>query len=146
VRELYARIAKLAWIGPLLVRVTLGIVFVSTGWGKLHDLGGVADYFASLGIPAPGAQALVVATIEFVGGMCLLAGLGTRVAAALLVGVMAVAIVTAKLPEVHSLVELAGTIELAYLVMFAWLAVAGGGAASLDNLIVRYQPLERTKP
>jgi putative oxidoreductase len=133
---------RLEWLGPLLVRLTLGLVFATTGWGKLHNLEKVTEFFTTLGIPAPGAQAAMVSTIEFVGGLLLIAGLGTRIASALLIGVMAVAILTAKLPELHGVVDLANTNELAYLVMFAWLLVAGPGAASLDHVIARRRHVE----
>ena len=126
---------KLEWLGPLFVRVTLGLVFVASGWGKLHSLDDVTRYFGSLGIPAPHAQAVFVATVELVGGLFLLLGLGTRIVAVFLIGVMAIALWTAKLPEVHGVVELAGTIELAYLAAFVWLALAGAGTASLDHLL-----------
>ena len=128
---------KLEWLGPLLVRLTLGVVFVTTGWGKLHNLEKVTEFFASLHIPAAGAQAAMVSSIELVGGLLLIAGLGTRIASALLIGVMGVAILTAKLPELHGVVDLANTIELTYLVMFVGLLGAGAGAASLDHLIAR---------
>jgi putative oxidoreductase len=126
---------KIGWIGPLLARITLGLVFVTTGWGKLHSLDDVTEFFRSLNIPAPGIQAAFVSTLEFAGGILLIAGLGTRIVSALLIGVMAVAIWTAKLPELHGVVDLAGTTELTYLVMFVWLAVAGAGAASADRLV-----------
>lgn len=128
---------KLEWTGPLLVRLTLGLVFVTTGWGKLHSLEDVTRFFESLNIPAPGAQAVLVSTIEFVGGLLLIAGLGTRIASALLIGVMAVAIYTAKLPDLHGIVDLANTIEFTYLAMFVWLVVRGAGTASLDHAIAR---------
>ena len=128
---------KLAWVGPLLVRLTLGLVFVTNGWGKLHSLDEITQFFASLHIPAPGFHAAMVSTIEFAGGLLLIAGLATRIVSALLIGVMAVAILTAKLPDLHGVVDLANTIELTYLVMFVWLVVAGAGAASLDHLIAR---------
>lgn len=126
---------KLEWLGPLFVRLALGLVFVTSGWGKLHSLDDVTRYFGSLGIPAPHAQAVFVSTVELVGGLLLILGLGTRIAALFLIGVMAVAIWTAKLPEVHGVVEVAGTIELAYLAAFVWLVVAGAGAASVDHLL-----------
>ncbi len=128
---------KLEWIGPLLVRLTLGLVFATTGWGKLHNLDKVTEFFGSLHIPAPGFHAALVSIIELVGGLMIIAGLGTRIAAALLVGVMAVAIWTAKLAELHGIVDLANTTELTYLVMFVWLVVSGAGAASLDHVIAR---------
>jgi len=39
----------------------LGWQFMQTGWGKLHNLAQVAQFFAGLGIPAPGPTALFVA-------------------------------------------------------------------------------------
>jgi putative oxidoreductase len=131
------RLHSVEWLGPLLVRLTIGVVFVASGWGKVHHLGAVTRFFDSLGIPAPGVQAAFVASIELVGGILLLVGLGTRIAALLLIGVMAVALWTAKLPELHGIVDLAGTVELAYLVAFVWIVVAGPGRASLDHLLVR---------
>lgn len=126
---------KLEWLGPLLVRLTLGIVFATTGWGKLHNLENVGMFFESLHIPAPGFHAALVSTIEFAGGLLLIVGAGTRIVSALLIGVMTVAIVTAKLPELHGVTDLANTIEFTYLAMFLWLALAGAGAASIDRLI-----------
>ena len=130
-----ALLHKLGWLGPLLARIALGLVFVTSGWGKLHSLDDVTEYFRTLNIPAPGLQAAFVSGVELAGGLLLIAGLGTRIASAFLIGVMAVAIWTAKLPELHGVVDLARTDELAYLVMFVWLVVAGAGAASLDRLV-----------
>ena len=137
---------RLDWIGPLLVRLTLGLVFVTTGWGKLHNLEKVTEYFASLHIPLPGAQAAFVSTVELVGGAMLVLGLGTRIAALLLIGVMTVATLTAKLPEAESLIDLASTIELTYLATFVWLVLAGGGRASLDHAIARRGHAEVGEP
>jgi len=130
-------VKRIEWLGPLLVRVTLGIVFLGTGWGKLHSLDQITEFFDSLHIPAPHAQAIMVSTIEFVGGILLIVGLGTRIVSLLLVGVMAVAIYTAKLPDLHGITDLAGTDEWIYLVAFIWLALAGAGKASIDHAIAR---------
>ncbi len=136
-------IKRIEWLGPLLVRLTLGIVFVASGWGKLHSLPTVTQFFEDLHIPAPHAQAVMVSTIEFVGGCLLILGLGTRIVSVLLIGVMAVAIYTAKLPDLHGIAELAATDELIYLVAFIWLAVAGAGLASIDHLIARASRIAR---
>jgi putative oxidoreductase len=132
-----SRLRTLGWIGPLIVRLTLGLVFLTTGWGKLHNLDNVTQFFDSLHIPAPHANAVFVSSVELVGGLLLLLGLGTRVAAMLLVGVMTVAIWTAKLPVLHGAVDLVNTIELAYLAAFVWLLFAGAGKASADHLLSR---------
>lgn len=130
-------LGKLDWLGPLSVRFTVGLVFLMTGWGKLHNLDGVTQFFESLHIPAAHANAAFVSTVELVGGALLILGLGTRVASLFLVGVMAVAIATAKLPELHGVVDLVNTMEAVYLVVFVWLLVTGAGKASLDHVLFR---------
>ena len=62
-----------------------------TGWGKLHSLERVTNFFTSLGIPAPGVNAVFIATLEFVGGILFALGLGSRLIALLFVGDMMVA-------------------------------------------------------
>ena len=78
-----------------------------------------------------------VSGVEFIGGILLLLGLFTRVAAVPLVIVMIVAIITAKWDEVDSLETLLGFDESSYLALFLWLAVAGPGLISLDHLLQR---------
>lgn len=68
-----------AQVGLLLaVRLYWGFQFAQDGWGKLTHLSRVAEFFASLNLPAPGATALLVALVEFVGGILLALGLGSR--------------------------------------------------------------------
>lgn len=129
--------ARLGFVPPLLARIVLGVVFVQSGWGKLHDLPRVVDYFASLGIPAPQLQAPFVAGVELAGGALLLAGLFTRVASVPLAATMVVAIVTAKRADVASASDLFAIVEFLYLLLLGALAASGGGALSLDALLVR---------
>ena len=128
---------RLAWLPPALARLALGVVFVQTGWGKLHSLDQVTAFFQSLGIPGAAVQAPFVAGVEFFGGLLLIAGLATRLAAVPLAGTMVVAILTAQLKNVHGVGDLLGLLEIAYLIVFVWLAIAGPGALSLDHLIAR---------
>jgi len=127
----------LAPVAPLLARLTTGLVFVSSGWGKLHHLDKVIGFFAELGIPAPQLQAPFVASLELVGGILLLLGLASRFAAVPLMGTMVVAILTAKRAEIAGLGDLFGTIEWTYLVLLGWIAIAGAGRLSLDTLVGR---------
>src|SRR4051812_5812460 len=62
---LHAAARRVAPLGPALARLTVGLVFIGTGWGKLHTLPDVTEYFASLHIPAPGLNARVAASTEF---------------------------------------------------------------------------------
>jgi putative oxidoreductase len=129
---------RLAWLPPLLARVSVGLVFVSAGWGKLRNLDRVVEFLGSLGIPAAAYQAPLVATTELSCGLLLVLGLATRFAAVPLVVTMAVAIRTALWPELEGAIDLFGRAECLFIVLLAWLAVAGPGAASLDALLVRF--------
>jgi putative oxidoreductase len=135
--RLRARADKISFLGPTLARLTVGLVFIGTGWGKLHTLPDVTGFFASLHIPAPGFNARLVACTELIGGALLLVGLGTRLVSLPLAFTMVVAILTARRPHIDGLTTLVGFEEWSYLVFFIWLAVGGAGPLSLDRLLSR---------
>src|SRR5262245_7355887 len=82
-------------IAPLLTRLVLGHAFILTGLGKWKNFDRTADFFGTLGIPAPRVNAGFVATLELVGGACLVLGLGTRIFSLLLAASLTVALMTA---------------------------------------------------
>lgn len=139
--------SDVSWVAPLLARLTLGVLFASTGWGKVHNLQKVTEFFVQLGIPLPRLQATLVAYVEVVGGCMLLLGIATELAAIPLIVSMAVAIVTAKRDELHSLPELFGLVEWTYLVLLFWIVFVGAGRMSLDAWIHRRfkAPVEVTR-
>jgi len=126
---------RLAFLGPTLARLTLGVVFIGTGWGKLHGLQKVTEFFTELGIPAPGFNAVLASTAEFVCGALLLIGLLSRLAAIPLIVTMTVAIITAKSADLHGLSDLLGFEEWTYIVLAVWILVAGPGPLSLDRIL-----------
>jgi putative oxidoreductase len=133
-----ARLARhLSWIAPLFARITVGWVFLWSGWGKLHDLPQVTQNFIGWGIPFPHLLTPLTSGIEFFGGLFLLLGLLTRISAGALGVTMIVAIRAAKWGDVDSLETLLGFDEFEYLALFLWLAIAGPGAVSLDHLLMR---------
>jgi putative oxidoreductase len=93
--DAYSRFASIAASlqSPLLLAIRLywGWQFAQDGWGKLTHLDRVAQFFASLNLPAPGATALAVATIEFGGGLLLAFGIGSRLVSLVLFVNMTVA-------------------------------------------------------
>ena len=127
--------ARLSWLAPLLARVAVGYVFLMTGWGKLHALDQIIEYFGSLGIPYPELQAPFVATVELVCGAMILVGLFTRIAALPLIGTMVVATATAQWGNVSTLAGFLGLVEVLYIAFFAWLAIEGAGPISLDAIV-----------
>ncbi|MBA3684245.1 MAG: DoxX family protein [Planctomycetes bacterium] len=133
---LHAVLAPAQALPALATRGILAWVFIPAGWGKLHDLDSVIGYFRQLHIPAPELQAPVVAALELLCGVLLALGLATRVASLVLIGILAVAIVTAVWePGSDPRAFIIGTDEVAYIVMLAWLATAGAGLVSLDHAI-----------
>jgi putative oxidoreductase len=130
-------LGRLDFVPPLLARFVIGFVFVNTGWGKLHSLDHLIQYFTELKIPFPQIQAPFVAGIEFVCGGLVLVGLATRFAAFPLIGTMVVAIATALWPDLDGLNDLLGRAEFLYIVLLVGLVVRGAGAVSIDALLAK---------
>ena len=128
---------------PLLLTVRLywGLQFAQTGWGKLHHLARITDFFRSLGIPFPAINAPFVAGLEFVGGLLLIAGLASRLTGFLLAANMLVAYWTADHEALLAVFSDPGKFYGAdpYTFLFVSLLVLifGAGFLSLDAAIVK---------
>jgi putative oxidoreductase len=133
--SLLALAKRLDPVALLVVRLTVGVLFVSTGWGKVHNLASVVEYFGQLHIPAPAFNATLASWTELLGGSLLVLGLASRLAALPLMVTMTVALLTALLDKIHSLPDLFGQVEWTYLVLLLVVVVFGPGAASLDALV-----------
>ena len=126
---------------PLLLAVRLywGWQFAQTGWGKMHNIGKITAFFASLNIPFPSANAHFVAGLEFFGGILLILGLGSRLIAFLLAGNMLVAYWTADHEALLSFFSDPGKFYTAdpYTFLFASLLVLvfGAGLFSVDTIL-----------
>jgi putative oxidoreductase len=136
-RRLLTTVDRLAFLAPLLIRITLGLVFLRSGWGKLVNLDDTTEFFTTLGIPLPRLNAIVAASVECFGGAAFLVGLGTRLVALPLAFVMAVAIGTAQWGDVEGVHTFLGLEEWSYLIMFLAVALIGPGRVSIDHFIAR---------
>src|SRR5271154_3619814 len=140
--KLYGWFAKLAsyFQSPFLlfVRLYWGFQIAQNGWGKLHNLANVTTFFARLGLPAPGARA----TFEFVGGILLFIGLGSRLIGLMLAVDMFVAYLTADRDALLSFFHDPGKFYVAdpYTFLFAGLLILvfGPRLFALDTLIERW--------
>jgi putative oxidoreductase len=125
----------------LFVRLYWGWEFAEDGWGKLHNLDKVTQYFASLNLPAPGATALFVSIIELVGGALLVLGLFSRLTGLVLTVNMLTAYVTGDRPALLSIFSDPDKFSAAtpYMYLFAALVILifGPGKLSLDTLLAR---------
>lgn len=141
--KLYARLAALVSYlqSPFLLAVRLywGWQFAQTGWGKLHNLAKITDFFTSLNIPFPAANAHFVASLEFVGGILLILGLGSRAIGLLLSINMLVAYVTADREALTAVFSDPGKFYIAdpftFLFASAIVLVFGAGLFSVDALL-----------
>ena len=68
----------------LAARLALVALFLPAGLGKLTGFAGTVGYISSVGLPLPTLAAGVALVVEVVGGLALLAGFGTRIAALVL--------------------------------------------------------------
>ena len=121
--------------GMLPLRIAVGIVFLMHGGQKflVFGVGGTADIMDKLGIPLPFAAAAVVITVELLGGLAILLGAFTRIAGALLVFEMVIAILVARL---HGgfFAPYGYEFELTLLMACLTFALCGPGGMSLDYM------------
>jgi putative oxidoreductase len=134
-RTLLAAAARLSWFPAALARLTLGLVFVGTGWSKLHNLEKVTEFFTQLHVPAPGFNAALVGSAELICGALILVGLMARLAAIPLIITMCVAIATAKSSDIEGFLDLLRVQEFDYVVILVWISIAGAGALSVDHFL-----------
>jgi putative oxidoreductase len=122
-------------IGLLISRIILGLSFFIHGLVKFQGgIGNIAGWFDSMGIP--GFLAYAVATIELVGGLAMILGLGTRIVAVLFGIIMIAAIFTVKLSAgfLGNGQMVGYELELILLALSALLALSGSRLYSLEQL------------
>jgi putative oxidoreductase len=128
---------------PLLLAVRLywGWQFAQTGWGKMHHIGKITGFFASLNIPFPAFNAYFISGLEFFGGILLIVGFASRFTGLLLAFNMFVAYWTADHEALVSIFSDPGKFYVAdpYTFLFASLMVLilGAGLFSVDALVAR---------
>lgn len=133
--EIYKRLERFSW--PL-IRITAGAFLVPHGAMKLFGgMQGLIGWFTQIGLEPAAPLAWYIALLEFVGGILLAAGFLTRIVAAQVVGLMAVAAFTIHWGNGFMWTE--GGLE--YPLMWGIVALAilirGGGEFSIDAKLGR---------
>lgn len=144
-RDTYVSFGRIMSMGQspflLIVRLYWGWQFAQTGWGKLHNLPKIVEYFGTLNLPYPAFTAVFVANVEFIGGILLIVGLASRLTGLVLATNMFVAYWTADHEALKSVFSDPGKFYVAdpYTFLFASLMVLifGAGLFSLDTVIAR---------
>ena len=121
-------------------RLAAGWVFIAFGAGKFTSHASEVRSFRDYGLPAPDAFVYAIGVIEVVGGVLLMAGLATRVAALVLAGDMVGAIVLDGIIEGAAL---SLTLAPALLLVMLFLLWAGPGSHAIDHRADRFLTIIR---
>lgn len=117
------------------VRLILAYGFYEPAMRKWSDIGSVAEWFGSIGIPFPLLNAYMAASTELLGVVLLTLGLFTRLISIPLMVMMVVAILTVHLGSGFSAIDGGFEIPLYYLIFLLVLVSFGAGKASLDHFL-----------
>jgi putative oxidoreductase len=133
-------LSRLASLAPLAVRVIAGIIMLAHGWQKLTEMGPGnigGQMLAGLGVPLPVFTGYVVTLVELIGGILLIVGFLSRLAALLLTIDLVIAILLVKV-NVGFLSGSSGTgaeLDLALIAGFLVILFAGPGRLSVDHAL-----------
>ncbi|MCY4143580.1 MAG: DoxX family protein [Gammaproteobacteria bacterium] len=78
-------------LGPLALRIFLAPIMIEAGWRKIAGFEGTVTWLARMDVPLPEIMGFLAAAAEFGGGICLIFGFCTRLAAIPLMVTMLVA-------------------------------------------------------
>jgi putative oxidoreductase len=125
-------------LGIAIVRIIVGIIFAAHGYQKffVYGLDGAVGAFTQMGVPAPSITAPLVAIVELGGGIALILGLLTRLAAFALAIDMFVAVVLVRLKGGFFMPN-GAEFEILLCLASVALVISGAGALSVDEAIAR---------
>jgi putative oxidoreductase len=133
----------------LFVRLYWGWQLAQSGWGKLHHLPNVTEFFTSLGLPMPAQMALFIACVEFFGGIFLGVGLFSRITGLVLTVNLTMAYVIGDREALLSFFsdpdKFIAAAPFAFLIVSLIVLIFGAGRISMDTAIVFFFGSARVK-
>jgi putative oxidoreductase len=117
---------------PLPLRIIAGIGFMIHGLPKLLDITNTQNSFTNMGLPPE--LAVIIGLLEFIGGLAILLGIFTRIAAGLLAIDMIGAILLVKLSK--GFID-GFELDLLYLAIMISLILTGPGSISIEKNILK---------
>jgi putative oxidoreductase len=131
----------------LLVRFYWGWQLLQSGWGKLHNLDKVAEFFTTLNLPFPAQMAVFIASVEFFGGIFFALGLFSRMTALVLTINMVMAYITADREAFFSFFsdpdKFSAAAPFVFLLSSLLVLIFGPGKLSVDMLLKRFAHFPR---
>ena len=138
-KNIYMEFSRLSEYGKslalLFARLAIAYGFYEPAMMKFKDIGSVAEWFGSMGIPFPTLNAYMAASTEVLGVVLLTLGFLTRAISIPLIIIMIVAIVTVHLPNGFSAGNNGFEIPFYYMLFLLTFVSHGAGKFSLDRLI-----------
>jgi putative oxidoreductase len=123
----------------LLVRLYWGWQLIESGWGKLHHLDKVTEFFTSLGLPMPAQTAVAISCLEFFGGIFLAIGLLSRLTALAMTINLIMAYITADREALFSIFsdpdKFYAAAPYTFLVASLIILIFGPGRFAVDTLL-----------
>ena len=128
----------------LFVRLYWGYQLIQSGWGKLHHLDKVTEFFTSLDLPVPAQTAVAISCLEFFGGIFLAIGLLSRLTSLALTINLIVAYITADREALFSIFsdpdKFYAAAPYTFLVASVIVLLFGPGKFAVDTLLNRWFP------
>ncbi|HEU5462078.1 MAG TPA: DoxX family protein [Nitrososphaeraceae archaeon] len=117
---------------PIPLRIITGIGFMIHGLPKLQDIPNTQNSFMNMGLPPE--LAIIIGLLEFIGGLAILLGVFTRIAAGLLAINMIGAILLVKLSK--GFID-GYELDLLYLAIMISLILTGPGNLSIEKNVLK---------
>jgi putative oxidoreductase len=134
----------------LFVRLYWGWQLAQSGWGKLHHLPNVTEYFTTLGLPMPAQMAVAIASLEFFGGIFLALGLASRITGLVLTVNMIMAYVIGDREALLSFFsdpdKFMAAAPFIFLIVSLIVLIFGAGKVSVDSAIAYFLGSEKVNP
>jgi putative oxidoreductase len=120
-------------------RLYWGWQLAQSGWGKLHHLSNVGEYFSTLGLPMPAQMAVFIACVEFFGGIFLALGIASRMTGLVLTVNLTMVYVIGDREALLSLLsdpnKFIAAAPFAFLIVSLIVLIFGAGRISADTAI-----------
>ena len=131
--SLFPQLFDFEQLAPLILRAVLGVVFIVHGFPKLFkNYSQTVSFFESVGLKPGKVWVFISGGVEFFGGIFLVIGLFTQVAASLVAINMAVALFWVKIHKSKAKFSNGYEFDLVLLIALATLLFLGAGALALD--------------
>jgi putative oxidoreductase len=133
----------------LVVRLYWGWQLAQNGWGKLHHLSDVGDYFGTLGLPMPTQMAVFIACLELGGGIFLALGLASRITGLVLTVNLVMAYIIGDREALLSFFsdpdKFVAAAPFVFLMVSLIVLIFGAGKVSVDSAISYFLDSARVK-